>query len=67
MADCIKCGDDYPDERAELGYDLCLKCGEALARLQIIYKSRCVAQHYNKGGYMYLTPGMDLMSLNKKI
>ena len=67
MAECIECGDEYSDARAQLGYDTCLECGDLVARIQVEFKCRCVAPHYNKGGYMYLTPEMDLMSLNKKI
>ena len=66
-AECQLCGEEYDLARARLGYTICLDCGEKAAREQIVGKSRCVAQHYNKGGYMYLTPGMDLQSLNKKI
>lgn len=67
MAECIECGSDYPDERARLGYDTCLKCGDLIARVQKAFKAQQVAPHFNKGGYQYLTPGMDLMSLNRKI
>ena len=66
-ADCLVCGEPYDLARAKLGYRTCLKCGDKAAKTQIFYKSRRVAPHYNKGGYMYLTPDMDLMSLNRKI
>jgi hypothetical protein len=65
--ECQLCGEEYDLARARLGYSICLSCGEKAARTQAIYKSRCVAQHYNKGCYMYLTPDMNLQSLNKKI
>ena len=46
------CGDDYPAERAALGYRYCLFCGEGLAREE--RKSWTVIQEYGKGGYMYV-------------
>ncbi len=33
MAECIECGEEYADKRAELGYKTCLVCGEADARV----------------------------------
>ena len=67
MAECIRCGEEYPEARSQLGYKTCLTCGDRVARTQAAFKARCIAPHYNKGGYQYLTPGMDLMSLNRKI
>lgn len=64
---CDICDEPYSLARARLGYNVCLDCGEDIAKAQIIQKTKRVAQHYNKGGYMYLTPDMDLMSLNRKI
>ena len=49
---CCMCGDDYPAERAALGYRYCLFCGEDLAREE--RKSWTVIQEYGKGGYMYV-------------
>ena len=66
-AKCRMCGEDYDLARAKLGYSVCLDCGDKIARAQTTLKAKQVAQHYNKGGYMYLTPNMDLMSLNRKI
>lgn len=64
---CSMCDEEYDLARAKLGYRVCLDCGEGIARANAIQKSKQVAQHYNKGNYMYVTPDMDLMSLNKKI
>jgi len=50
---CCMCGDDYPAERAQLGYFTCLACGDDLAREE--RKSWCVVQEYGKGGYMYVS------------
>ena len=50
---CCMCGDDYPAERAALGYRYCLFCGEDLAREE--RKSWCVVQEYGKGPYQFIT------------
>ena len=50
---CSCCGDDFPAERAALGYFTCLACGEDAAREE--RKSWCVVQEYSKGGYMYVS------------
>ncbi len=65
--DCQTCGEEYSLARAKLGYRTCLECGDKVAKVQKTFKSKQVAPHYNKGCYMYLTPDMDLMSLNKKM
>jgi len=31
MATCINCEEEYSDKRAELGYPVCLDCGEEMA------------------------------------
>lgn len=49
---CVSCGDDVHTERWNLGFHLCLPCGEAHAREE--RKSWCVVQEYGKGGYMYV-------------
>lgn len=51
---CIDCGDDFPTERAALGYHTCLFCGEDRARTE--RQSWCVIQEYGKGNYQYVTP-----------
>ena len=50
---CCVCGDDYPAERAQLGYRYCLPCGDDIAREE--RKSWTVVQEYGKGGYMFVT------------
>ena len=50
---CASCGDDFPTERAMLGYFTCLPCGEAQARES--RKSWCVVQEYGKGPYQFIT------------
>ena len=50
---CCMCGDDYPVERAQLGYRFCLMCGDDVARTE--RQSWTVVQEYGKGGYMYVS------------
>jgi hypothetical protein len=51
---CVQCGDDIdPPQRAQLGYRICLWCGEEAARSE--RKSWTVVQEYQKGGYMFVT------------
>ena len=52
--DCVVCGDDVPLARWQLGYKVCLFCGEDAARAE--RKSWTVVQEYQKGGYMFITP-----------
>ena len=51
---CRDCGDDIDPRRVQLGYRLCLWCGEDAA--QADRKRWTVVQEYNKGGYMFVTP-----------
>lgn len=50
---CRECGDDVHMERWNLGFRLCLFCGEEAARAD--RKSWCIIQEYGKGGYMYVS------------
>ncbi len=51
---CADCGDDYPSERAALGYSVCLFCGEDRAKAE--RASWTVIQEYTKGNYQFVTP-----------
>jgi len=53
MYACRDCGDDIDPRRVQLGYRLCLWCGEDAA--QADRKRWTVVQEYNKGGYMFVT------------
>jgi ribosomal protein L37AE/L43A len=47
---CRKCREEiYPTERAKLGYDTCLNCGDKR-------KQYTIAPAYNKGSYQLITP-----------
>jgi hypothetical protein len=51
---CRECGDDIEPERNNLGYRLCLLCGEESARQD--RRSWTVIQEYTKGAYQFVTP-----------
>lgn len=66
-SECVDCGDDYPTERAKLGYRTCLFCGEDRARTERM--SWCVIQEYTKGNYQFVTETsapMTLRNTNQK-
>ena len=54
VAVCIECWDEYPVARKNLGYNTCLDCGEANARIEIARKAKCTAPAFNKGAYQYV-------------
>jgi len=66
MTECVICGDGYDDERAELGFDTCLVCGQEVAEREMEEKFQRTAPAFNKGAYMYITPESDLSSLGRK-
>jgi len=53
--ECGKCGEEYHPRRKELGYNVCLDCGDKHAQKQIEHKKKCSAPLYNKGGYGYVS------------
>ena len=63
MCNCVVCGDVVDARRAQLGYKLCLFCGEEAARAE--RKSWCVAPMH-KSNYMLITNLDDLKGLNNK-
>ena len=54
MAVCVKCYDEFPDARRDIGYEVCIECGDRQARKEAIRKSKCVAPLFNKGSYQYI-------------
>jgi len=60
-ATCTSCGDNYPTARANLGYRLCLPCGETAAK-QVRH---CIVP-MNKSNYMLVTDRDTLKQLNPK-
>ena len=61
MANCISCGDTFPPRRFELGYNTCLECGDAEAKLM----TWCTAP-INKSNYMLISNPAELAQLNPK-
>ena len=51
---CRDCGAGVAPNRWQLGYRVCLSCGESLA--VSTRASWCVIQPYGKGPYMLVTP-----------
>lgn len=60
---CCVCGDDYPVERFNLGYRMCMPCGDSAARDE--RKSWTVVQEYGKGGYMFVTADSARVTLKQ--
>ena len=59
MAECVNCGDEFADKRADLGYNKCLNCGNEDAKIQAEVKATRIGPAYNKGNYMYLGDNHD--------
>ena len=60
---CRKCGDDIDFRRADLGYNLCLVCGDVEAR----QKKHVVQIPFSKGAYQYIhDPMSELRITNPK-
>lgn len=57
-AECIQCGELYPQARKELGYNTCLQCGSPAP-------TRCVVPGH-KQGYMLVTNHDELIGMNVK-
>ena len=60
---CCWCGDDVEPPRWELGYRVCLVCGEEQARAA--RAKWCIAPMH-KSNYMLITNKDDLIGLNNK-
>jgi len=60
---CRCCGDEVNPKRWELGYKVCLFCGEELA--QQVSKSHTIAP-LNKSNYYYIHDPQTLKELNPK-
>jgi hypothetical protein len=49
-----RCGNEFPEARARLGFDYCLNCGEKEAAAEIARRARMIAPISHKSGYTYL-------------
>ncbi len=61
--ECACCGDDVASDRWQLGYRVCLSCGEMQAREA--RESWTVVQEYGKGGYMFVTAAAAARTLKE--
>ena len=59
---CQECGDTVKQGRWDLGYRLCLECGEEFARQKVF----TVAIPYGKGAYQLIHDPKDLFNTNQK-
>lgn len=67
MAICIECEEEYSDRRREIGYEVCLNCGSAIAHQEALIKARRTAPAYSKGAYQYITDGAAASELGRKL
>jgi len=51
-----RCGTEFSEARARLGFDCCLECGEREASVEIVRRGRMIAPISHKSGYTYLGP-----------
>ena len=49
-----RCGNEFSEARARLGFDYCLECGEKEAAAEIARRGRMIAPISHKSGYTYL-------------
>lgn len=65
-AKCLNCGENYPTARQELGYDICLDCGEKEAKAVTNYRKKCIVPAYNKGAYQYVWDKQQVIGIHRK-
>jgi ribosomal protein L37AE/L43A len=58
---CVECGDTVAEARWVLGYNVCLPCGERLARQRV----HTIAP-LHKSNYMVISNRAELLGLNNK-
>ena len=51
-----RCGNEFPEARAQLGFDCCLECGTAEAAAETARRAHMIAPISHKAGYTYLGP-----------
>jgi hypothetical protein len=49
-----RCGNEFSEARARLGFDYCLECGKEEAAVEIARRARMIAPISHKSGYTYL-------------
>lgn len=63
--ECKNCGEEFSPKRAALGYQVCLPCGEKMARSE--RSGWCVAPVAHKQGATLVTDKSHLRGLNKVV
>ena len=51
-----RCGNEFSEARARLGFDCCLECGGSKAAAETARRARMIAPISHKSGYTYLGP-----------
>jgi len=51
-----RCGTEFSEARARLGFDYCLECGKNQAAAETARRSRMIVPISHKSGYTYLGP-----------
>ena|ERR1700747_3702710 len=51
-----RCGNEFSEARARLGFDCCLECGKKEAAAEIARRAQMIAPISYKSGYTYLGP-----------
>lgn len=51
-----RCGNEFSEARAKLGFDCCLECGKKEAAAEIARRAQMIAPVSHKSGYTYLGP-----------
>jgi hypothetical protein len=51
-----RCGNEFPEARARLGFACCLDCGRKEAAAEIARRAHMIAPVSHKAGYTYLGP-----------
>lgn len=65
MAICMRCGEFFPDEREDLGFDKCIPCNTQYAQARGEEIKRQSAP-MNKSNYMYISNAEFVKQLNPK-
>jgi hypothetical protein len=60
-----RCGNEFSEERARLGFDCCLECGDKEAAAEIARRAHMIAPISHKSGYTYL--GSDKATQRKRL
>ena len=51
-----RCGGEFPEARARLGFGCCLECGKKEAAAELARRSQMIVPVSHKSGYTYLGP-----------